>query len=67
MWYYTYFSPVIGDFNKRLGNLHYIVNAGSISQLVQKIKELELTPINRANILNEYQKVLRIIIAVINM
>lgn len=53
------FSPVIGDFNKRLGNLHYIVNAESISQLVQKIKELELTPINSANILNEYQKVFK--------
>lgn len=51
------FSPVIGDFNKQLGNLRYVVKAGSTSELINKLKELERTQVKAEDVLAEYKTV----------
>ena len=51
------FSPVIGDFNARLGHLKYIVKAGNTSDLISKLKELEHDHIQAGDVLSEYQTV----------
>lgn len=51
------FSPVIGDFNARLGGLKYIVRAGSLDELISKLKELEGAQIKAEDILSEYKMV----------
>jgi len=51
------FSPVIGDFNARLGHLKYIVKAGDIAEMIAKLRELENVEIKAENVLSEYKTV----------
>lgn len=51
------FSPVIKDFNSRLGHLKYAVIAGDTTGFVSKLKELESCRINAEDVLEEYRTV----------
>lgn len=51
------FSPVIGDFNSRLGHMKYIVKAGDTSEMIAKLRELESIQINAEDVLSEYKTI----------
>lgn len=51
------FSPVIEDFNTRLGNLKYIVTAGTTDEMINKLKELEKIDVKAEDVYAEYKTV----------
>lgn len=51
------FSPVMADFDEHLGNLTYVVKAGSTDEIISKIKELESQQILADDVLNEFSSV----------